>query len=396
MKNTETRCVNRRFGWLLSAAVIGLGVAASFAPAQDAKASEPLIRPTIDRRPSPVWRLSEGTRYEDSGGIIFTESIKFRGTMNWQLLPTMQPGNTPLFGITDVNWLIKDNVSTEETYVSGGGTYRVWPSVGLLQVVGHQMTLQLKWGNDSTLRTFDSGVVAMVGSQAGRNVDIVLTEVRNTRDNRAPATIRVRAGALPQSAIRPFAAGMADNEFLSGCYDPCACALQMQQMDGRFGVVELPPTFVTQNGVNREVALVNMNFRVLEPQVTPVTPLPPPTVLRTFRGAGILQQVPQFPRPETPSVMQRVHANLVDSLPTLVAQDQFFDSGWVGATVAWPRIDVSIADNDFFCYNRVLHINARPAPVMAPAPRPIPHLPPVIPIDSPPDFSGQPLSADVK
>jgi hypothetical protein len=313
---------------------------------------------------SDVWRLEAGTVYHP-GGASTIDSTRFRGTMNLVLLPTMQPGIYPrTYQVSDVNWLV--TVGGQEVYVSGGGTYQLTAGSGATTALSQSMSLQLKWGADSPVRSFVGGPTPLVGV-AGRSMDITLHEVFTAGGGGTPstATIHLKTAALPVRSITPYTAPRTENQFLQGCYAPCDCPLMMTPMQGRFGLVDLPVPTAAMTG--HEFALVHMNFSTASPTATP-------TPGRLFHGAGVLQWIPSASA--NAGATQRLRADLADS-GAAPGTTQRFDSGNTPWSPSWPNISISIADHNFYCYNRVLEIMAHPAtatitPPPSPTPTPTP------------------------
>lgn len=356
---------------------------------------EPPVRTAAD-----IWRIAPATTYSDPRGIVLEESTNFRGTMTLNYRPALG-GSVGTYMIDRVNWLVSlSNQPGHDTYVTGYGTYQITSSVGMMQVIGHRMILDVRWGSEGNRRRFDSGNVPMAVEVGGAPVDLVLYEVPfitfdpvgppppnpglGGEGNPPPpqpepglrATLRVAVAPVPTRQIVPAQLNTRESSFSEGCFEPCRCALTNQNMSGSFSLIPLNTSAGGPgSGAATEWAMVNIST------ATPPTSGSP--LVRTFNGDGIYQRFPVLTPVEGARPNQRLRARLTDSqgFPADPPND-WFDSGTVPSTLSWPKIKIDIADNGFVCFNRVLSIAAKTDDTRRPTARPEP-FPIGIPAPSP-------------
>lgn len=327
--------------------------------------------------PSNIWRTAAQTVYDDPRGIVLERSTRFRGTVS--LPPGAASGQIGQHALKDINWLVSLTNRPEDIYVTGGGTYTVTASVGVLQVIGHRMTVDLKWGNEGPTRRFDSGVVPRSAASVATPVDIVLYEVPATtatsvpQPNQARASLRLALAPVPLQQIVRYTVTDALSRFAFGCFDPCLCPVASQSMSGEFDLVPLTSPAMGNPRSDGTLEWAMVNIRTVAPSAR--TPVLTPQPSRTFRGEGIFQWSPTTVASNTATHSQRLRARLTDSLRTTAPQPERFDSGTVAVTVPWPKLHIAIADNHFHCFNRVLYVSSIPRPnwggAVVPSPQPV-------------------------
>jgi hypothetical protein len=118
--------------------------------------------------------------------------------------------------------------------------------------------------------------------------------------------------------------------YQEGCFDPCECPLlQEQPMTGSFDVVFYPFA-----GPLWTVAVENVAWSV-------------PTLGKEITGHGIYRRA---------GSQHSLQLELqIDGEPPIA-----FDSGWVEGGALYPFIDITVTKNNFFCYDIVLHVRAKP------------------------------------
>ncbi len=127
----------------------------------------------------------------------------------------------------------------------------------------------------------------------------------------------------------------AESSYLEGCYEPCRCLLmQNESLQGNFVLGE--PSGSDDEFVY-EVRDVVWEFRQDSGSI-PVT------------GSGVYR---------TQADQQRLTLALVVG----DLREQIFDSGWVPRQATTPLLSIAVALNDFYCYDYVFDVTARPSPV---------------------------------
>lgn len=359
-------------------ALLASVVAATLFSAAPTSAAEP---GNADRLTAPldIWRTAAQTVFDDPRGIVLEHSTRFRGTVS--LPPSATAGHVGQYPLKGINWLVSLTNQPEDIYITGEGTYQVTSSVGMLQVIGHRMAIDVKWGEQGPTRRFDSGIVPRAMEVGGAPIDIVLYEVLpspvppGNAPDPARASLRLALAPVPLQQVIHYRLSEPHSDFLFGCFNLCRCAVFSQPMGGDFDLVPLTggPMGSPRDDGTLEWAMVNIRT------VTPPTRSPElnPRLVRMFRGEGIYQWSPVTVPTNDATPTQRLRARITDSQRTRTPPPDRFDSGTVAVTVPWPKLQVSIADNHFDCFNRVLTLAAKPqyiwGGVILPAPAPIPH-----------------------
>lgn len=149
-------------------------------------------------------------------------------------------------------------------------------------------------------------------------------------------TLWFALGAAPSRALDSSLYKLTEeSHYIEGCFDPCMCPIFMNiSLQGSF---QLLPVSQTEDGAFFDVLAVDWAF-IQEGEIVPVS------------GSGLYQ------------VEAEQHRLTLD---LKVGDDpvQHFDSGLVPLQSELPGISISVALNDFFCYDYVFGIIAIPAPV---------------------------------
>lgn len=233
------------------------------------------------------------------------------------------------YTVSEVLWVFRRGGT--EYLVRGGGRYRVGGEFALT----HQLTLDLTINGDAF--RFDSGQVVGGFEFPEINIDIAVNGFfcydRAFEVRASP----VRPGAISRYCLSPV------SSYEVGCQPPCLCPISLQGLRGGFGLLPLG---------DRQDTIVNFGvtgarFEIFNLFPSPSDPPPPPIVATGF---GVYQL-------DAATGQQRMRLELKFSDTGDVL---WFDSGWVGSAVDFPRISIALAINNFFCFDRVLNINAGP------------------------------------
>ncbi|MEM7515749.1 MAG: hypothetical protein AAF368_02340 [Planctomycetota bacterium] len=300
--------------------------------------------------PGPVSPLTPIYRLNASSGWVegcfppclcpLQISPDFRGTFELRRLPTLNPF-ADVWAVEDVNWIVERNGNLDR--VIGEGFYTRYGS-GL--AARQQLVLNLIIGSeDNAVQVFDSGIVPGGGSGSLPKIDISIDE----NDLECFDTqIQLRATPLRRNQIVNFDLG-GMSTYQEGCLPPCLCPLfQEQQVLGTFGLVRLPSLSASPSPVNRSVfGIVRVDWALL----------PPPSPLPFFTpidGSGVLVYTNQAITPPGGQEQQMI-------LDLSVGGDaDRWDSGVVQTAPALPRIQLDLASNGFFCFDRVFSLDAAP------------------------------------
>jgi len=125
------------------------------------------------------------------------------------------------------------------------------------------------------------------------------------------------------------------SDIQEGCFAPCLCPISLgEDLKGRFRL-----TFAGNDSLFA-------NYRVSDATIVA------PQFSRTYTGGGTYRIGGEF------ALVQQMTLDLTSG-----GVEQRFDSGVVQATgpvPRWPRIDVTLARNNFFCFDTALHVVAAP------------------------------------
>src|SRR5881296_1276650 len=133
--------------------------------------------------------------------------------------------------------------------------------------------------------------------------------------------IDIRSQPVPASDITPYKLGRSTYD--EGCFPPCECLLREWPISGTF---HLLPLTNAMTPIRREFAVVDVKWMTISPTTARG---------RTFSGFGWYQIVE-------------------------VGTMSSFDSGVVSGGTGFPRIDIRLAVNGFYCFDRVFLLHAKP------------------------------------
>ncbi len=249
-----------------------------------------------------------------------------RGT--FVLREVFNGGTLQRFAVDDVNWWIGSGA--DEVRVTGSGRYtRISGIAGWTS----RLTLSLTVGGETGV--YDSGFVNETDPFPSIDLSVALNDFfcydMVFRVNARPARV------LCQSLTN-------DAAYTEGCLPPCLCPIfSSADLHGRYGLVEL------QNfGTYIEYAVVNADFRVR-------SPFTPPS--ERFDGFGRYTRISGFA-----GWIHQMELDLsVDGGPLTR-----FDSGAVNGGGDYPAVDITLAQNGFFCYDTILDVVSRPCPSLQP------------------------------
>jgi hypothetical protein len=226
--------------------------------------------------------------------------------------------------IDDVNWVI--DALGNQWHVSGNGVYKVGGQFAIRQ----QLQLILSIDGAAPVR-FDSGLVLGGGTFPALAIDIAQNGFFCW-----DRVFRLHASAVPAGQSVPYRLWNAS--YLEGCWPPCLCPLLQLPSAGRFDLIDLGPA---SDPAKQHYALVNIDWR---------TRSAPANANSRFRGFGLYSL-------DATTAQHRLICDLTDA----TGVEQRFDSGHVPGGVGVPAsIDIDIAQNGFYCYDRVFQLSARP------------------------------------
>ena len=281
---------------------------------------------------STVYRLNNAATYTEGCfdlclcPVFLTEN--FRGT--FRLTPLVSTGTVIDYRVDDVDWYAGDN-----TRITGSGTYqRISGFAGWI----HRMQLDLSI-NGGPLTTFDSGLIN--GGDEFPGIMITLSLGSQCYDIR----LNVDASPVPFNQIIRERL-VRRSTYQEGCLPPCLCPIFIEQpLTGTFSLVK-----IADDSHTTEYAVLDVRWDVLSIYTPPST---------SFRGSGRYTRIAGFA-----GFLHQLELDLSVDGAAPVA----FDSGLVNERRPFPAIDITVAQNDFFCYDIVLDIKARPGPTLSPAP----------------------------
>ncbi len=277
--------------------------------------------------------------YRLDGGSSFTEGCfppclcpvwmtgDVRGT--FMLTETGSMGNVTYYDVTDVNWYV--SLHSSELRITGSGTY-----TRILDFAGWAHQLELDLTVDSRpLEHFDSGLV----NGGGEFPDITGLTVSINGQYCYDTAIEVHASPVPISEILRYGLGRRST-YQEGCLPPCLCPMLAElPLRGAFALVEL-----ANYGQLVEYAVVNVNWRV-------VSSYPNPMPSNSFVGSGRYTRISGFA-----GWIHQLELDLsIEGWPPT-----HFDSGLINGSEEFPRFDIAVAMNGFYCYDIVLNLQVLP------------------------------------
>lgn len=254
-------------------------------------------------------------------------SPSFRGTFELVKGPSPIP-SFENYTISAVNWLA--DTPSGELRLVGSGTYRVGHQGG--QTV-QEMVLLLSLNGERPI-SFESGLVP--GGTGGPHPAIDLSLVESGAACFA-TFFHVAAAAVTAAAIVPYGV-LPGSIYEEGCQPPCACPIFAQGLRGSFGLV--PILHLPRRD---EFGVVALDW-----QIYPFPPSPLPYFI-PVSGSGIYTI-----ERDAAGVLHRM---ILDA--SIGGNPDHFDSGLVPGTDL-PRIDIALAVNGFFCYDKVFDLHAAP------------------------------------
>jgi hypothetical protein len=282
---------------------------------------------------SSIYTLLEGSSYQfgclgdgqpPCDGPI-DEASSFSGSFELRRIATRIPA-VESYAIGDVNWMAQ--IGEAPVRITGSGFYRV---VHLGKRAIQRMVLRLAVGDAGTT-IFDSGLVA---GGTGGELPPIEVEIQMKETSSYGVQMRLVAGAVDPSAVQLYGLGK-DGSFSEGCVEPCRCAIEFEGLEGSFGLV---PTIETKEFTELAVVDVDWVVRGIDgPDDTAGRPVTGLGIYRLYAGGDLHQMVLDLD---------------LDGEPLRV------DSGaTTGAD--FPRIGIALAENGFYCYDRIFSFTAAP------------------------------------
>ena len=231
-----------------------------------------------------------------------------------------------VYSVQDVNWRV-DGVDPPRR-ITGSGVYRIG-SPHPITVMEQRMELELQVDNEPAQK-FDSDWVPH-NNQNGIDISVSINGMYCW-----DRVIVIDGRRVPDSQIQRYSLDHGST-FQQGCFDPCDCLLEERRpMIGNFGLVPL-----SDNGLFQDFAVIDVAWLALHPFMDAGTPI---------NGHGFYRVGGEV------AVQQQMALELVvgDGPRT------HFDSGWGAGGGGFPVVDVTMSMNNMVCYDRVLHVLAKP------------------------------------
>jgi len=279
-----------------------------------------------------VYRLNDAATYTEGCFDLCLCPIflqeNFRGT--FRLTPLVSTGTVIDYRVDDVEWYVGNS-----TRITGSGTYqRISGVAGWL----HRMQLDLSI-NGGPAQSFDSGL--QNGGGEFPDIMIGLSTGSQCYDIRP---VIDASPVPPYQIIRERL--IRGSTYQEGCLPPCLCPILVAQpLRGTFSLVK-----IAGDGHTTEYAVLDVRLNVIS-----IYPVPS----SSFRGSGKYTRIAGFA-----GFLHQLELDLSVDGEIPVS----FDSGLVNERRPFPAIDIAVAQNDFFCYDIVLDIKARPGPTLTPVP----------------------------
>lgn len=255
------------------------------------------------------------------------EPVPVRGTLNL-VARTDAEEAWASYEVADVNWYFVLN--GEEIRVTGSGKYKISYSRPQLQ----RLELDLTIGTEP-LAHFDSGIVPVLPSPgSASSLDVTISK---NGFYCFDTVFRVAAQIVPVKELLPY--HLVKSEYQHGCWPPCLCPLFMPEpVTGTFALVPLPSS--PHGYWWTDYAVVKVDWWIgaaTDPGDVHVT------------GAGLY----------------RIGGHLIPQHRLMLflsfdgAPAYWFDSQLVSGPT-FPFIDITITRNNFYCYDQVFYLHARP------------------------------------
>ncbi|MEM7228899.1 MAG: hypothetical protein AAF432_08800 [Planctomycetota bacterium] len=293
-----------------------------------------------DRKPKGqevIYRLNDGASYIEGCFDPCLCPISFsgiRGTLT--LKQTGMFGNVFTYAVDDVNWFV-GNGATQDRLITGSGTYtRISGFAGWV----HEIELKLSIDGGPFVE-FNSGL--QFGG--GDFPDISGLSVNMNDLFCYDIQIGIDASNVPADEVLVEQLVVNESSLTQGCLPPCLCPIAF------LGNLTGEATFVPliDSGNYQEFAVVNVAWKTVPFAV----PADFPHVPRTFIGNGRYVRIVGIA-----GFLQEMELSLSDT----GAPAEVFASGLVDGGADYPVFGISISDNDFVCFNRVLGLSFKPRP----------------------------------
>lgn len=270
-----------------------------------------------------IYRLTAASGYQDGCFDPCACPVQLRGGLigTFKMTPAPPDPLYRVFNITDLNWLVPEY----GTWVTGSGTFKVGGEVALTE----ELSLDLKVdGRD--VAHYDSGLVAGGG-------DFPAIDLTISMNNMVCHDTVFHVVALPVAPVEIVPYSLYNSKYEEGCFGPCACAVALDPLFGRFGLLK-----ISGNDTSADFAVVDVQWLVGDPTATGST------TATSVKGAGLYHI-------GLSTKDQRMRLNLLEN----GAGPTRFDSGTVPWTPPLRRIDIDVAMNGFACYDRVYSLHAK-------------------------------------
>lgn len=281
---------------------------------------------TAPAAPTVIYTLDAASGYTEGCQapclcpIWFTPDLV--GTMGVTFKNTT-PGGFDVYSISNVNWVV--GFGAQEQRVIGRGTYRV----GGPGAPQHQLRLLLKTDTGPAVN-FDSGLVPTTSTFPTIDISIAMNNfVCYDR------VFTISATPVTQAELVPYR--LQNSDFLEGCQPPCKCLIANFDATGGFRLIDLGPA---SDPTHLHYALVNLTLESSGSFAGPGN---------EYRGVGMYSV----------DALAIEHRLVCDTFEKSGAWTRF-DSGRVsGGLPGAPVIDIDVAQNGFYCYDRVFEIYAQ-------------------------------------
>lgn len=226
------------------------------------------------------------------------------------------------YAVGNVNWSLTQGGN--DVRITGSGEY----IVGGPLVIRQRLQLDLSFDNQAPIH-FDSGLIT------GGGTNPIAIDIAQNGFYCFDRVFSVNASPVSASEFVPYQ--LRRTTYDEGCFDPCDCALLELPVTGSFNLLDLRPTV---DPVRKHYAVLNASWSAISLGTPPG---------RSWSGFGIYIT-------DAGTGQQRLTLDLKDQAATL----RRYASGLVGSTVDFPRINIAIAVNGFYCFDYAFFLNAAP------------------------------------